>query len=101
MNPPINALELILRGIKVLDDAQLRQLNSEVVQMIRANHARKMQTAARQFYVGDLVEFVDKNGAKHRMRIERINAKTMSVKGVDNPRLQGRVSPTLCRLVGA
>lgn len=81
---------------------QLRDVNRLVVNQIRYLHAKREAAAIAKFKVGDLIEFVDNRvGRKIRAQVDRINAKSLGCHEVDGSRMPWRVSPNLCRLVGA
>lgn len=97
------ALQLIQRSLGLLSEAELRTLNTAVCERIRAANRAKTQEQMSAFYVGDLVEFHDRTGECVRVRVERLNVKTMSGVEIDGPRKgrNWRVHPSFCRLVGS
>lgn len=81
---------------------QLRSVNRQLVGEINHRHAQASAKAAARFKIGDLIEFTDdRRGRKVRATVERINAKSLSVREFHPPNMPWRVSPNLCRLVGA
>lgn len=85
---------------------QLREVNRLACARINELHRAKTHDALRKFNTGDLVEFTsDRDARKVRMRVDRINSKSIS--GVEvNAGHPGqrvgckwRASPHLCRLV--
>ena len=88
---------------------QLQDLNRLVIRRINDEHRKRQARLLEKFKVGDLVEFTsDKENRVIRLKVERINAKTLSgteVMGKDGlMRDVGRpwrVSPSLCRLLGS
>ena len=81
---------------------QLREVNRLVVNQINHLHRQNAAKALTRFKVGDLIEFTcDRQHRKIRARVERINQKSLSCHEVDGLRMQWRVSPNMCRLVGA
>ena len=86
-------------AIKGLPEATLRQFNSVLVSQLNAATRTKVQAAAAQFSRGDLASFVDKNGVRRTMRIERFNTKTVSGKDTTTG-MSWRVSPGFLSLVG-
>jgi 23S rRNA-/tRNA-specific pseudouridylate synthase len=56
----------------------LRQLNQMVVGVLRQRYAQQSWEKARNFSVGQMVQFKDKYGRPVTMRVERINTKTVS-----------------------
>jgi hypothetical protein len=87
---------------------QLREVNRLACARINELHRVKAHEALRKFAVGDLVEFTsDKLARKVRMRVDRINGKSLSGlevgAGLPSDRIGGkwRASPHLCRLVGS
>ena len=92
----------ILPNISTMGLPDLQELNRHTVHRIRQLHAARAVAAAAKFKIGDLVEFVDnRRGQKVRIRISRINTKTLSGNEVDGIQVPWRVPPTMCRLVGA
>lgn len=95
-------IEAISNAINKLNLEQAREVNRLICQRIKHLHAETDRKAAAKFKVGDLVDFVsDKLGRKVRIRIERINAVSLSGREVDGLKRPWRVSAHLCRLVGA
>ena len=81
---------------------QLREVNRLVVNQINHLHRQSDARALTRFKVGDLIEFTsDKHARKVRARVERINQKSLSCAEVDGLRMQWRVSPNMCRLLGS
>ncbi len=81
---------------------QLREVNRLVVNQINHIHRQRTAAAVAKFKVGDLIEFVDdRRGRKVRARVDRINQKTLGCHELDGIQMPWRVSPNLCRLVGA
>lgn len=81
---------------------QLRELNSEVVTVIRGMQARSQQEAALAFKPGDFVLIERKKWpfGVLKIRVTKINQKTLSgfevaADGTDSPK-RWKVSPTLC-----
>lgn len=77
---------------------ELRSLNSRVVAMIRDRQDREAWRKARSFAPGQIVQFKDKLGYVRKMRVQRVNVKTVSGFELDSggsPMLfkQWRVSP--------
>ena len=90
------------RAINMMTLDQLREVNRRVCNAINEHHAQIQRRAAAKFKVGDLVEFTsEKLGRRIRLRIERINLKSLSGTEFNDPTRTWRVSPNLCRLVGA
>lgn len=89
-------------ALQKMDLNNLRELNRLVVEQIRERHREVDRKAAAKFKVGDLVEFTsDKHHRRVRIRIERINAVSLSGREIDGAKMPWRVSAHLCRLVGA
>lgn len=81
---------------------QLREINRMVVTRINHLHTQRDMQAISKFRVGDLIEFVDnKRARKVQARIDRINTKSISCHELTGVKTPWRVSPHLCRLVGA
>lgn len=81
---------------------QLREVNRLVCNQINHLHRQSEAKALTRFKVGDLIEFTsDKLHRKVQARVERINQKSLSCHETDGMRMQWRVSPNMCRLVGA
>lgn len=81
-----------------------RHVAERLAHLAKTTPAGFMLTPGRTsgFKRGDLVEFyVSKYGKHIRVVVNRINDKTLSCHEFDNPLRKWRVSPTLCRLVGA
>jgi hypothetical protein len=78
---------------------QLRQANRELVHILRFKDAQEQQAAARQFNVGDVVEFQSK-GRMVRIRVDRFNTKSLSGTVVGGL-ATWRVAPSLCHRVAA
>lgn len=86
---------------------QMREVNRLAIERINSLHRERQATVMRKFTHGDLVEFTsDKQARVVRLRVERLNQKSLSGVEVDSahpraqPGLQWRVSPSLCRLLG-
>lgn len=80
---------------------ELREVNRLNCGLIQKAHAERQQKLLSKFKVGDLVEFINGKGGRTRIRVSRINAKTLSGNEVEGSKSPWRVSPSLCRLVGA
>ena len=89
---------------------QLKVINNVVVARInaldgamgrRSAPSTRTAMALAAFKVGDLVEFSDKRGLKHRANISSINVKTATCIEVAPSGMKWRVSPSFLRLVGA
>jgi hypothetical protein len=80
----------------------LRALNRLTVSKINERNEQSARVSMAKFYVGDLVDFTNsRDGGVVRLRVERLNTKTLTGKELDGARRGWRVSPGLCRLVGA
>jgi hypothetical protein len=99
----VQKLELIL---PILSLAELRQLNKSVVNSINSHMAIKQRLAMNTLRVGALAEFTNsKTGRRIRIRIEKLNSKTVSGREIHipdgTPRMETwRVSPSLLSVVG-
>jgi hypothetical protein len=81
---------------------QLREVNRLVVNQINHLHRQRAATALTRFRVGDLIEFVDdKRGRKVQARVTKLNQKTLNCHEISGLQMPWRVSPAMCRLVGA
>jgi hypothetical protein len=84
-------------AIATLDEATLRQFNQVLVAQINASTRARQAAATRSFNVGQVVKFNDRGGVERKMRIDRINVKTVS--GVDlSSGMNWRVSPSFLSL---
>jgi len=77
---------------------QLKEVNQAVVGRMRMLNSQQQSAAAMTFYVGQKVEFTNRNDRVVRGTVVKVNRKTIKVDS-DNINTLGRwnVSPTLLR----
>lgn len=84
-------------AIASLDEATLRQFNQVLVAQINASTLTRQAAALNAFRIGQLVKFNDRAGVEHKMRIDRINQKTVSGRDTTTG-MNWRVAPSFLRL---
>ena len=72
--------------LNAMSDEQLRELNHQVVAVMRHRHSVKAMTAVAAFRPGDKVQFTGKYGEKLTATVDKINQKTVSVTTTDGGR---------------
>lgn len=84
--------------LSLLPTDVLREMNKAVVAILNSRRANETWDKARQFRVGQVVQFRDKKGATRKITIDRINTK--SVSGIEvGGYMSWRVHPSLLSAV--
>lgn len=84
-----------------LSDEQLQKLNSAIVGVMRARRDDKIHAAKREIRIGSIVQFASskRGGDMVKMRVTKINIKTIEGSELGDVRMNWKVTASLCELV--
>lgn len=94
----MNLQSLNIKDLDTLTTEQLRDLNANVVKLLRIRHVGKQLQASASLNVGQTVKFRCRDMKEHTMVITKINTKTIKGTEVDTNILWS-VSPTMLKAI--